>query len=226
MYTSTGKKSALPAILFAFFIFFACLFGFLVYYVLVLKNIDLDDTVATYLTLHYNDGIGSLMKIFTGLGSAGFLVVCYVVICSFYAFYRKNYQIVVRILVTGVCGYVLMTVLKLVFHRSRPLHPLINALNTFSFPSGHTTTSIIFFGILIYLICKERIQLSTKVIWSAFLIVLGLLVGLSRVYLREHFFTDVLAGISIAYINLYLTLILMEKVQPIRIDTGKTTKNG
>ena len=54
MYTATGKKSALPAILFTFFIFFSCLFAFLVYYVLVLKNIDLDDTVATYLTLHYN----------------------------------------------------------------------------------------------------------------------------------------------------------------------------
>lgn len=216
MYTATGKRSPLPAILLTLFVFFTALFGYLVYHVLVMKNIDMDDAVATYLTLHYNEGIGNLMKLFTILGSAAFLIVCYILICGFYTFFRKNYQIAIRILITGFCGYALMTILKVIFHRTRPLHPLIHALNTFSFPSGHTTTSIVFFGILIYLICKERIQLSTKVAWSTGLIILGLLVGLSRVYLREHFFTDVLAGICVAYIDLYLTLLILETFQPIK----------
>lgn len=215
MTKSVHKKSPLPAILFIFFLFFLGLFTFLVYHVLVRKYIDMDDAVATYLTLHYNEGIGNLMKLFTVLGSAVFLVISYTFIFCFYTFYRKNLALALRILTTGFCGYVLMTVLKLIFHRTRPLHPLIHALNTFSFPSGHTTTSIIFFGIVIYLICNEKITLTTKIYWSSFLIILGLLVGLSRVYLREHFFTDVLAGICVAYFDLYLTLLLLERFQPI-----------
>lgn len=210
------NKSLLPAVLFLFFVLFTSLFAFLVVHVLVRKNIDMDEAMATYLTLHYNEGIGSLMKLFTILGSAVFLVIAYTIMFVFYAFYRKNMTLALRILGTGACGYILMTVLKLIFHRTRPLHPLIHALNTFSFPSGHTTTSIVFFGIVIYLLCKERISLSSKVSWSTFLIILGLLVGLSRVYLREHFLTDVLAGICVAYFNLYVTLYLFEKYQPIK----------
>ena len=216
MDTKDQNNSRLPAVLFLFFIFFISLFAFLVVHVLVKKNIDMDETMATFLTLHYNDGIGSLMKLFTVLGSAVFLVIAYAVLFIFYAFYRKNLTLALRILATGVCGYILMTVLKLLFHRTRPLHPLIHALNTFSFPSGHTTTSIVFFGIVIYLLWKERMTFRSKAAWSTFLIILGLLVGLSRVYLREHFLTDVLAGICVAYFNLYVTLILFEKFQPIK----------
>lgn len=211
-----NKKSGLPAILLILFLGFCSLFIFLVYHVLVNKNIDMDDAVATYLTLHYNEGVGGIMKFFTILGSAIFLVVAYVIIFCFYTFYRKNLQLALRIVAVGFSGYVIMTLLKLLFHRTRPLHPLIHALNTFSFPSGHTTTSIIFFGIIIYLLCKERILLRYKILWSAFLIILGLLVGLSRVYLREHFFTDVVAGICVAYFVLYITIKLLEKFQPIR----------
>ena len=55
-----------------------------------------------------------------------------------------------------------------------------------SFPSGHTAGAFGFFCMLSFLLKDKR--------WSILFFILALLVGISRVYLLEHFFSDVYAG--------------------------------
>ena len=78
----------------------------------------------------------------------------------------------------------------------------------YSFPSGHTTTTMCFYGIIIYLI----MHYVRNTFWRYFLVVFfGLIiffVALSRMWLNVHFLTDVLAGLFLGFlmVNLYIIL--------------------
>lgn len=84
---------------------------------------------------------------------------------------------------------------KILFHRQRP-EAFIRAVveNSFSFPSGHSTTAAAFYGFLAYLLVRTQRSWKVKVsaIFSAALIIL--LVNVSRLYLGVHYLSDVLAG--------------------------------
>lgn len=105
------------------------------------------------------------------------------------------------ILATGV----LIKVAKEIFHRARPLDSLI-AETSYSFPSGHATMAMVFFGMVGYLFWK-------KGAWSRIVLALiVLLIGLTRLYLRVHWFSDVFAGYVFGAVILGLGIWLYKKV--------------
>jgi undecaprenyl-diphosphatase len=89
---------------------------------------------------------------------------------------------------------VLNSVLKTIFHRTRP-EPVLGviAAQQYSFPSGHAMVSSAFYFYIAYL-CWRLVP----GVWRGVLIVglfgLVLLIGASRIYLQAHYFTDVIAG--------------------------------
>ena len=76
----------------------------------------------------------------------------------------------------------------------------------FSFPSGHSSTTMCFYGILIYLV----LHYAKSDFWRYFLVTLFslwiLLVGISRLWLGVHYPVDVIAGMFLGFImvNLYI----------------------
>lgn len=91
----------------------------------------------------------------------------------------------ITIVITGG----LIVALKQTFERMRPLNTLLPELSS-SFPSGHATMAVVFFGLLVHLFVSKKYKVHGIII--AGLIVA--LIGLSRVYLRVHWLTDVLGG--------------------------------
>lgn len=87
-----------------------------------------------------------------------------------------------------------------------PVHIIdgINMNRTHSFPSGHTTTAFTMALILAYMINKK--------IWSFFLPILALLAGYSRVYLAQHFLTDVLAGMCAGIVSAIVSLLIYRAI--------------
>ncbi len=71
-------------------------------------------------------------------------------------------------------------------------------------PSGHSQGATVFWG---------SFALELKKLVPLFLIVLPLMVGFSRMYLGVHYLADVLAGLSIGYIFLYLSYKFRDRFQ-------------
>lgn len=92
-----------------------------------------------------------------------------------------------------VTGFVLMSALKLLFGRDRPPVPVRLADEaTYSFPSGHATMSAILVCVVGAVVVRVVGRVGPLVV--AGLAAWTLAIGLSRVYLAAHWFTDVVAG--------------------------------
>lgn len=90
--------------------------------------------------------------------------------------------------------------------RERPFEKLIEETG-FSFPSGHSASSLAFYGFLIYLIQIKLTNKTLKTSLTLLLSLLILLIGFSRVYLQVHYPSDVIGAFS--YAGSYLILFIM-----------------
>lgn len=72
-----------------------------------------------------------------------------------------------------------------------------------SFPSGHATTAFTMALVMAYMINNKA--------WSVILPVFALLAGYSRVYLAQHFPTDIFAGMCIGIVSAILSLLVYRK---------------
>jgi len=101
-----------------------------------------------------------------------------------------------------VINFSLTTVLKGIGGRSRPKKILFNQdspkgfYNEYAFPSGHTSAAFT------VATCFTAVSPGGVIIWWG----LAALVGLSRIYLQEHFASDVLAGGLIGFLLTALIL--------------------
>ena len=90
---------------------------------------------------------------------------------------------------------ILVLVLKYTLGRARP-HNIYTGVAQFSFPSGHATSSIVAYGFLAFLLARGRSDRGKMAITLLAAAVITL-IGVSRLYLGVHWFSDVLAGMSL-----------------------------
>lgn len=105
--------------------------------------------------------------------------------------------------------------IKLLVNRPRPTEDMVRIVvkaQHQSFPSGHTVFYVTFFGFLIFLLFRLR-QLPPFIRWTAggLSLLLILAVPFSRVYLGNHWFTDVAAGFVLGLISLVVLITLYFK---------------
>src|SRR5215216_5878873 len=133
------------------------------------------------------------MRLVTALGY--FYVVVPLLAVAVFVFYRRGWRLSAVLLVVSTGGsIVLTTVLKGLFQRSRPeLFASGYHASFYSFPSGHATVAVGFYGMLT-LVLAYRLQGTARWAVAILGILVVLLIGFSRLYLGVHYPTDVLAG--------------------------------
>ena len=191
-------------ILLVLFIGSLLLFGVIIHEVLWEKELDADNQVFGFMSAYVvNDGLTGFMKFVTYFASARFLQIGYGILILLYLLKRK-WRGAVETAAIGIGGFVVNYFMKISFQRVRPPNPMIEGLQNFSFPSGHATSGFIFYGLLAYLVWKSGIQKPYKYLIISLFISFSILIGLSRVYLRVHYASDVLAGFCIGFAWLLL----------------------
>jgi undecaprenyl-diphosphatase len=122
------------------------------------------------------------------MGALGFLSVW-----RFLHLERRRDAIV--FVITVLAAEALMEILKVEFHRARPMPFFAERPGDYSFPSGHALKSAVFYILLASLASSH---------WAvrAAAVLLALLIGTSRIYLGVHYPTDVLGGYAVAVVCL------------------------
>lgn len=151
------------------------------------------DVQLTQLILRLPESWHGFFLVVTSLGDPIFTVVIGVVVSAM-GYLQHN----VRLLFAGATIWSVLVIggiLKMLFGRARPMSDYAANLrvDTFSFPSGHSSGSMIAYGLLAYIALKLLPQpygLFAAVICGCIIA----LIGISRIYLGAHFPSDVIAG--------------------------------
>lgn len=130
----------------------------------------------------------------TALGSVTNLAVITLIAAGYLAVAGKLRASGFLLLATGG-GALVNTALKALFLRDRPeLAARLVDVSTTSFPSGHAMNSAIVYLALGALLARSEEKAAIRLYLMAVAISLTLIVGLSRVFLGVHWFSDVAAG--------------------------------
>ncbi len=114
------------------------------------------------------------------------------------------------LLLLGAMGgdALLLNICKTVVTSARPLNGLILEEGN-SFPSGHVTSTIVFFGMLTYFALQNRKTLS-KLCLAAVTPALTVIVAFDRLYLNVHWLSDVLAAPFLALFVLATSILVIQ----------------
>lgn len=170
---------------------------------------NFDSSVFSWLANITNPGVTKIMLAFTFFGSSEFLLPFYIILTAFYLI-KKNSKLSVNVAVTAISGTALLFFFKHIFQRKRPLDPLVHNLVGFSFPSGHSFSAFTFFGLLIYILWQQPLNIIWKWSLSAFCFLMASLIAISRVYLHAHYASDVLAGFCLSTMWLIISFWLLD----------------
>lgn len=147
----------------------------------------------------------------TTLGSVPLLVSATIILSLYLMFSSKHTKWEVTFLLINMIGISTLTsILKRIIHRDRP--GIFGQYEdwSYSFPSGHTTGAIAFYGFCAYVVWRSGKKQKSRILISLCLLLLAVVIAFSRIMLGVHYFTDILAGATIASSWLLICLIMME----------------
>jgi len=160
------------------------------------------DQTAIDVARDINEGfLTTLTKVVTYAGTIGLTAACTAIV-AVVLIRRRQMLDAVTLAVAYVAVRIGVYITKVTVDRPRPTHPLIDVSGS-SFPSGHAANAVVYVALAVVVARQLRhATLSVAIVIGA--AVLAAIVGLSRVYLRAHFLSDVTAGwaLSIAIFSI------------------------
>ncbi len=184
------------------------IFAIFTYKVVADKTIYIDSIVYNYISNNIiNKNRTEIVKVITNITSPIMVIITALILVL--AIKDKKIKISLVINLLGIT--IINNLIKVIIARPRPE---INKLVTetgYSFPSGHSITSMVFYGYLVYLTYKYINNKKIKIPLIIFLILLIPTIGLSRIYLGVHYTSDVLCGFLLGIIYLILFISISKK---------------
>lgn len=104
---------------------------------------------------------------------------------------RRRPDLILGLVVSMAGDVITVAILKRIFHRPRPELAFFSETSG-SFPSGHAAISVAFYAMLFFI--AWRLGRLGPIMAALLAATLAFVIGLSRIYLIEHYFSDVLNG--------------------------------
>jgi undecaprenyl-diphosphatase len=167
----------------------------------------LDVEVARSLREHATPPVTRAMLLITHLHST-VAVSLYAAVAAALLAWRRQWRRLVTVSVCVAGGLTLNVLMKLAFHRARPVldDPLLT-LTSYSFPSGHVAGSTLMYGLVVAWVFARTRSLA----WRAAALLAAAaciaLVAFTRMYLGVHYLSDVAAAFAegVAWLALCLS---------------------
>ena len=193
------NKNILLISLIIFFIFITTL-------VISNKISFIDSNVYNFLISFKNDSLTNFFRFVTKFSNVAFLVI-FVLIVLLILRNKDAVFVIFNLIFLRLLNYVI----KIIIKRDRPNILRLIKIGEYSFPSGHAMISMGVYGYLIYLIYKKIKNPYIKYLGIIILSLLIILIGISRIYLGVHYFSDVVAGYTLSLIYLIIFIRVRRK---------------
>ncbi len=189
------------------------IFGTIAYFVVSYNILPFDTLIQEAIYNLRSKTLTQTLTIITYMANWQFITL----VCTFLIIYPKaTRQFGIPLTITAIFCACFQRFIKSIFHRARPdvaLHLIVQG--GYSFPSGHSLTGLLFYGMFILLIRHKLLSIDNKRILTqknrtianmltVLLSLLIFLIGFSRIYLGVHFPTDVIGGWSLSLTFLLL----------------------
>jgi membrane-associated phospholipid phosphatase len=162
---------------------------------------------------HHHRDLTAMMFFCTDLGSVATMTVLALMGAIWQSAIKHRLLAAAWLGITLGGGFINMTA-KDIFQRDRPAiafrEAAVREMNH-SYPSGHSMASAVGYGMLGYALILPQRHRPRRV--AAILLMLGLVltVGFSRIYLRAHWFSDVIGGWSVGFCWLFFCIGWLER---------------
>jgi len=167
--------------------------------------VSIDNTVAETVFAMRTDFSAKIFYAITQLGHQ-YVILGGMVLLSVIFIVRKEGHHVAGLLISVLGSALTVQVGKYIFKINRPTQYSYYPMDSFSFPSGHATAVVAFYGIVFYALIRDAKRLKVKFILLVSWLLLVLLIGFSRIYLCEHFVSDVVGGYLLGLLWLLLSI--------------------
>lgn len=191
-------------------LFIVSLFIFIINSILVVTNCyqPIDELINLGVSLIRNSNVTEVIKVLTSFGDTNVIIMLNALLIIF-IFFKKKYKLLVIPIASTLSG-IINTGLKYLFSRPRPEGIALIAQGGFSYPSGHSAISVLFYGTIIYLLMKSDIKY--KKVYITLLTIMAVIIPLTRIYLGVHYLSDVIGGVSLGFSILSIILVIYDKV--------------
>ncbi len=140
-----------------------------------------------------NPALDTLMNGLTAMGSTAVVIALFIV-AMLLLIWRHHRREAVFLAVAIGGSVIIDQALKLIFHRPRPQLSWSQVQPEYSFPSGHSMNSLVFY-LALAIIVGTLLGRRAGVVAVIVAVGLAVLIGASRIYLGYHYFTDVVGGL-------------------------------
>ncbi len=134
-----------------------------------------------------------ILLLITYLGEKKILIFLWLVV-FIWTLYQNHWYTAMHWLVLPVLTSATADIIKNAVAYPRPLGLLLTP-SGFSFPSGHTTLAVTFYGLIAVMVADHLPKYRKSVYFNTSVLII--LIGFSRLYLGAHWLTDVLAGVCL-----------------------------
>lgn len=166
-----------------------------------------DNAIYKFIISFKSDTLTDILKIISFLASTKVIIIFNIIIAIIVLISKRTNMLLITI--SSISSGVINNLVKYIIKRDRPFGIALVQENFYSFPSGHSMISVLFYGMIIYMLIEHNFKY--KKILIPLISIYILLVGISRIYLGVHFASDVLGGYLLASCILLILTMIHEK---------------